>query len=237
MNRELRNPARYATDIVGGLVILAVIAGTGFSRYYWGYWLSPPAVGPTVRDLASLNGFASLDPERSAPDLGWKISMLSLADIRQGAEWYRESPIDAFWFRLHAAVDDEDLQVTSPLVTPELLLARIEKEVGASTLLLDGEPGYPFAKRLNGFAAFGPSRSGETLVVLALKGSEVSNDHYPVFDFVYACGVTEERCRLVRQNLYFEDVAGIEGFRWYSASLAALLIGGAAVSLWYLVVD
>jgi hypothetical protein len=227
---SLKIVARHAPIIVGGLVALSLIVGTTFSRYYWGYWFSPPALGPTVRGFARLNAFVSVDAAAPAPNLGWKVSALSPAQISEGASAYRDSPVDAFWFRMHAAVENANLQLipeASP--APERVLARLEKQVAASELLVDGEPDYPFAKRLNGFAAIGPARSGDTLVVLALKGSEMSNDHYPVFDFAYVCGVREDRCRLIQQNLYFEDVAGIEGFRWYWASLAVLFVGVAVV--------
>jgi hypothetical protein len=226
---SLKNLARHAPIIIaGGLVALSLIGGTTFSRYYWGYWFSPPALGPTVRGFARLHAFVSVAAAAPTPNLGWKVSSLSPAQIGEGASWYRDSPVDAFWYRLHAAVENANLQLTpEDSAAPERVLARLEKQVAASELLVDGEPGYLFAKRLNGFAAIGPARSGDTLVVLALKGSEMSNDHYPVFDFAYVCGEREERCRLVQQTLYFEDVAG--GFRWYWASLAALFVGVAVV--------
>ena len=230
---------RFRFGIAGlGLVVLSFIAGTSFSRIYWGYWFSPPEIGARVSDFVTLHSFARVDAASSAPNLGWTYSFLSPAEISEGAWAYRRSPVDGFWLRLHAAVEDANLQLSSQSVAAERTLGRVEKEIAASKLLVEGEPGYPSAKRLSGYAAIGAARSGETLIVLALKGSEESNDHYPVFDFTYACG--EEGCRLLHESRYFEDIAGFEGFRWQWGFLAALCVAFAVVvpatGLWFLTI-
>jgi hypothetical protein len=216
-------PIRLSAIVLSGLVIVSLAAGATFSRCYWGYWLSPPALRHAVGELAGLSSFVQVSASQSAPDLGWLISVPSAAKIRRSAASHRRSPVDNPWGRLQAAVEDAKLQSVPLGPAPEGLLRLLEQEIGNSELLVAGEPDYPFAKRLSGFAAIGPARTGGTLVVLALSGLEKSNDHYPLYNFAYVCN--ENRCRLTEQRRYFEDVAGIEGFRWYASSLAVFFLG------------
>lgn len=214
---------RRSAIVLGGLVIVSLAAGVTFSRYYWGYWLSPPGLDHAVSDLAGLSSFAQVTASQPIPDLGWVISLPSAAEIKRSAASYRRSPPDNPWGRLQAAIEGAKLPSVPQGPAPEVLLRLLEREIGNSKLLVAGEPDYRYARYVGGFAAIGPARNGGTLVVLALSAGELSNDHYPIYNFVYACN--ENQCRLIDQERYFEDVAGIEGFRWYAASLAAFCAG------------
>jgi hypothetical protein len=233
---SLRSFARAAGTLVGGLLVVSFIAGVAFSRYYWGYWFTPPSIGPTVRRFAELQSFVKIDAERPSSVLAWRFSSLPAGEIDKGASWHHRSSIHFFWFRLHEALWEARVPAVPEKTPPENLLRAIEKHVALSEVLVDGHPGSPLAKRLNGYAAIGRAHSGELLVVLALNGGEMSNDHYPVFDFAYACDTAGDPCHLIKENVYFEDVAGFEGFRWYRASLLAFFLGiglaGVVFVLW-----
>ena len=228
--------ARAAGTVLVCLLVLSFIAGVAFSRYYWRYWFAPSSIGPAIHRLAELQSVVKIDAVRPAPALGWRFTSVPAAEIDEGASWYHRSPRDFFWFRLHEALWKAKIPAVPAKAIPERLLRTIEKHVALSDVLVDGEPGYPYARRLNGYAAVGRAHSGGLLVVLALNGSEVSNDHYPVFDFAYSCKDVGNPCRLIKKNFYFEDIAGIEGFRWYWASFLAFVLGiglaGVVFALW-----
>jgi hypothetical protein len=207
--------------LLGGLIL---------SKYYWGYWISPPTIAPELTQLEEMHFFVELEPRGSAPDLAWTVQPVSIAEIEDGATDHARSPVDAFRMRLHAAVHARfSTRALSSLRVPDPgLLTAIEEKVGASPVLVKGDSGYNRALELRGHAAGGPVRSGETLVALALDGWDVSNDHRPLYDFVFACSSSGADCRTIRQQQYFEDVAGIEGARWpilsvFSAVVLAVL--------------
>jgi hypothetical protein len=206
-----------------GLVAVSVVVGTAWSRSYWGYWFSPPGNELPVRDFAALHVFAEVEAAGPAPSLDWRFSRLSQEQIAEGAQWYRRSPIDAFWYRLHAAVDEANLLPAERDLPLEEILRSVEKEVSVSELLVEGDPGYESTRQLGGYAAIGSTRSGEIRVALALSGGQASNDHHPVFDFEFSC--REKVCTELHAVRYFEDVAGIEHLRWQWGALAALIVG------------
>lgn len=227
-----RLPRLHPEACVAVFVAVSVLAGTGLSKYVWGYWFSPPEVAPELGELEQLGFFVQLQPRNSAPELRWGTSALAARELADGAAEHAKSPVNSFDMRLHGAVHERGLR--SPLGMLDAgALESIERAVGSSPLLVHGEPGYSRALWLEGYAAGGRTRSGDVLVVLALHGPEVANDHHALYDFAFRCNGS---CALLRQQRYFEDVAGIEGVRWevFSAlaALGMMLAGLPFVTVW-----
>jgi len=90
----------------------------------------------------------------------------------------------------------------------------------ASGLVLQGAPGYEYARYARGFLVAGRTSSNKRAWILSAIGGEVSNDHHPVYEIQFADGGA-----LTRSHVYFEDIAGIEGARWYVVSAVVFIAG------------
>lgn len=104
---------------------------------------------------------------------------------------------------------------------PDRMLTDVRDALSRRGILIPGERGYPHATDLYGSIGLGRSRSGKPLVLAAVYGGEVSNDHHAYYEAIFERRASGE-LSLVRHQLYFFDIAGIEGAGW---GFFALLFG------------
>lgn len=92
---------------------------------------------------------------------------------------------------------------------------------------MPGESGYDHAKTLWGHVVAGHDAQGNQILVAALWGGEVSNDHRPYYEAAFTQSLTGE-LHLVRVRHYWWDFAGLEGgvLTWLGA--VAGILGGIA---------
>lgn len=211
----VRSTRRLTSGILGVLIV-SLVSGMLFSKLYWGYWISPPSVVPWVRDLQSAEGVVYVKCE---PAKAVSVKAVTEADLGEGASAYRETPWDYPGYQLLAA-----LQATrTPIPQDGPIASRVEQvcdRLFRSGVVLEGDPGYQYARFVRGFLVVGRTRSNEPTVIWSAIGGEVSNDHHPVYDLQFAGSG-----RLMRSHVYFEDVAGIEGLRWWVVSLLVFVVG------------
>jgi hypothetical protein len=77
-------------------------------------------------------------------------------------------------------------------------------------LLEAGEPGYVDAKQLHGLVYELEGAGGEALMLVAARGGEVSDDHYPYYEVLFE-GDGQGGWRLASTRRFYFDVAGMEG--------------------------
>jgi hypothetical protein len=199
-----------------GLAIIAIVTGMIFSRLYWGYWIHPPSLVPWVYQLQSVEarGFVECKPDTVA-----RAHDIPDSDLHQGAAAYRESQKDYPGYQLLAA-----LEVTQLPIAQAILADRdanmLCQGLFASGIVLSGAAGYEYARYVRGFVVNGRTRSGERVWIWSAIGGEVSNDHHPVYDLEFSNSGT-----LTRSHLYFEDIAGFEGTRWYVICIVVFVAG------------
>jgi hypothetical protein len=93
------------------------------------------------------------------------------------------------------------------------------------------DEGYVEADLLEGILVDGIGEEGRRLVVMGLKGQQVSNDHRPFYELAFAAPAGSKDLTCLRGQRFFFDVAGIEGMEWYviwpMLAIPGVLAGGA----------
>jgi hypothetical protein len=91
------------------------------------------------------------------------------------------------------------------------------------------DPGYRSSHQLDGLAVDAVDREGKRMLILAFRGGQLSNDHYPYYEMLFRAPQDPARLEFVRSQRYFYDAAGMEGFEWYVIwpvlAVPAMIIG------------
>jgi hypothetical protein len=210
--------------VVAGLTILSVAAGALVSKLYWGYWFDPPSVSAWVDDLRSVDAVSYLFCEPGQPA---RVEPLSDGTLQNLAAKYLDAPHDYPGCQLLAVLHAAGHRV--PAVTPAASAAQpLCDELLRSRFIVDAEPGYEYARFVRGFLALGTRRSGDHVAVLSAIGGEVSNDHHAVYDVEFV-ERGAQRWEVLRHDQYFEDIAGLEGMRWFPIGFS-FFTGGLALA-------
>lgn len=196
---------RRAFAGLAGLAFMAAATGMVFSRSYWGYWIRQPSIVPWVRGLQSADRLVFVECRQGSAS---RFTAVTPTEARQGAMLYRQSPSDYPGYQLLAALESVQLPVTQ-VDARERDLETVCERLNRSGVVVEGAPGYAYAGYVRGFLIHGRTVSNERTWIWSAIGGEVSNDHHPVYDLQFVNGA------LTRSHVYFEDIAGIEGVRWY----------------------
>jgi hypothetical protein len=71
--------------------------------------------------------------------------------------------------------------------------------------LEDGEPGYGDAKTLSGIVVEALGRDGRPLLFVGVRGGEVSNDHHPYYEFLFARDSADAHWKLLSIQRFSKD--------------------------------
>jgi len=137
-------------------------------------------------------------------------------------QWARRDPYCAAEGRLLLKLTERGL---SPLNAPrdDALPAReIHRQLLQAGTLVGGEAGYDLATCLAGVAVEVADRTGQSTLVVGLRGQQVSIDHHAYYEASFRA--VDGRWQFRRSQRYFYDVAGIEGLEgpWLSGTIAVL---------------
>jgi hypothetical protein len=193
---------------------VAFVAAVTFSKVYWGYWLWRPTLDSRILEVRRYLGVSFIEAE---PQAGVPLAFVEDPEtsVSEELERYRRDDYTYGDKRVLEVLDTRGALSTLPLKrTVELhtLLALIQ----GTDALAEPEPGYaPRGSRLYGLALEAEGHDGSRLLFLGLHGGEVSNDHYPAYEFLFQAPPGTERFEQVSVNRWFIDVAGVEGAEWY----------------------
>ena len=112
----------------------------------------------------------------------------------------------------------------SPEPMSESAVISLYPRLDATGRLRAGDPGYDDAKMLCGVVVEAKDRTGKNYLFFGGNGRQVSNDHYPYYEFLFEMPDNGE-ARMVSSNLFYYDVAGVEGFEWYAMFLVFSCLG------------
>jgi len=107
---------------------------------------------------------------------------------------------------------------------PEDQLAGLYALAESAGMLLPGDPGYPNAKDLWGLVYHLKGPAGEELLLLALRGGEISNDHYPYYEFFFT-RTSAGTWQFDSAHRFFFDIAGMEGAEFFALTLGFSILG------------
>jgi hypothetical protein len=241
VGRAVTPPGRPWRPVFVLLTVATVVAGVafvvavGFSRYYWGYFLSRPA--PDRRIVAATRLFSATGVHTTEDD---DDTPRFVVDVPQNDLDSRQ--------RLLAGIDDGnadpyydlDSRVPRALVKRGLLppagrqqlppetLARLYARLAATGRVDFG--GYPGPMAFDGVVIEAASPSGEPLLFVGVTSGAVSNDHHAYYEFLFdeSPGRPAGSPPISVRKFYY-DVAGMEGVEWPTITLVLGVLGGAVV--------
>ncbi|HEV3165483.1 MAG TPA: hypothetical protein VGZ22_15760, partial [Isosphaeraceae bacterium] len=98
--------------------------------------------------------------------------------------------------------------------TDDGLIARLYGLLERTGKLDGGWPGYPEAKQLRGVVLEATGADGTPLLFVAVRGGEVSNAHFPYYEFLFANSAASKEPILLSAKRFYFDVSGLEGNEW-----------------------
>lgn len=209
MLRDVRDVKVVIATAVGVFLLSACVT----SRFYWGYWFTPPASDRTAGYLSDVTSFTSF----------WRSTALSGGQaLYRAANQVTYVSGDSPAGRLPAALVKRGLLAASDQPIDASVLRVLIEAMAERGLLRRGDPGYERATELEGHVVIGKDQSGKEIVVAALVGGEVSNDHRPYYEVV-AEQVSDGKVTIKRSRFYWWDLAGGEGLAHWLGGIVATI--------------
>lgn len=206
------HPARTLLIVILATAAVAFVTAISISRAYWGYWLTPPPLDPRVASAASIVSQSAFDTMREkdgtlrcvfAPSLNLNTQLPRIS-VPSNADDYPFREREEEVFRQRGLLKTE-----APGFSAERL-AHLHSILDRTGLLFAGTKGYPDAKALSGRVWELKTGDHQPLLFVSAQGREVSNDHYPYYEFLFD-NTNPDNPVLLAHNRFFYDVAGFEG--------------------------
>ena len=97
-------------------------------------------------------------------------------------------------------------------VSKDILLS-IDKQIQESKLIVKGERVYyDTLGKLDGIVTEFVTGDNVKYLFAGLSGREVSNDHYPQYEFLFV--EKGDQYKLIKKQRFYRDIAGIEGLEY-----------------------
>ena len=226
--------ARILLSGIGLVAVLSFLAAIGVSKLYWGYYLRPPSLDRRIREIERVISLTAVGSERRS-DGSIRLVTNDTYSITDGLSRCRDGVpriyYDCLSERILVALGDLGKLPASADRMPPEELATLYGELEATEMLRDGGRGCDQAKELTGIVLEAEGKEGQRYLFVGVDGGQVSNDHYPYYEFLFHLLDQDSGPVLLSCNRLFYDVAGLEGMEWSGAWLAFFLLGTVVVVL------
>jgi hypothetical protein len=232
-----RRPMVVLLLVIACTVAGAFVAAVITSKRVWGYHLSRPELDARVRGATKLVSLTRFVTEADGVTGRLELRNRAKSTSLPLGEYMASSDPDDYYSHLTRAVDAMQQRNLAPSDAPGMppeKLAGLHALVDGMNLLDPGDPSWVNrpgavnrAKHLRGDAIEfdGPGR--EPLLLISASGAEVSNDHYPYYEFLF--DRRSDPPRLLSSVRFYYDSAGMEGFEWPAMLVIYSVLGLALV--------
>lgn len=220
-NKTIPKRIRIVFWLVAIIEISALFTGLILNKNYWGYAQKRPTVFNEIKkadivtsvlrisniDSTGLIPFFILNDTTKTLDClyGRKDSYYGLTD-RIFMVFQDRAPING---QLYYFPEIYNNSLTKP---EEKILQFISEQIKNSDLIKNGRFREYNLDQLNGFLTEFITTDSVRYLFACLKGREVSNDHYPYYEFLFSD--TEGQYRLLKEQRFYTDFAGFEGMEF-----------------------
>lgn len=236
----------------GSTVFAGFVASILISKSYWGYYFNPPELPEKVEEFEKIRSITPVSSiKRNDGTRIFKIDTSSscIKDIQSGVENVNSScgtgkcnteNCDSTRILLSLSEKGKLPKKTSYISVDKLnsLYNFLEK----TELLYEGKPGYNGelvsdsasgeliskgdGKRLEGIVVEAEDKNKQPYLFIAANGGQVSNDHYPYYEFLFEIPKNESTPKLIANNRFFYEIAGVEGIlEWHTIWMFFIVIG------------
>lgn len=204
------------------LVLLTVAITAGLMKWEWNFVFDRPEIFREVKEMKNISAIGYFD-------LGW---FEDVADVSQSlkAQLNDEELYDDPYYYLSVrplmAARARGLDAMSAPTMPDENVQAILDQFLQSGLTATSSPGYKSNKGLHGLVMAFEADSGEQMTLLAARGGQVSNDHYPYYEALF-----DSRMQLQQSQMFYFDVAGMEGMEFWPMLIPAATLSAIVISL------
>ncbi len=197
-----------------GTLLLPFLAAIWINHELWGYYVSRPAVDRRIVEAGQVETISRV---KTVLDFEGR-RIFSGSAIEDADGYIQEDGQEGDYYvlegRILRALKDRQAPPAKARDIPASRLEGLYKALEDTGRLEAGEPGYPDSKSLCGIVVEALGQDGHRLLFVGARGREVSNDHYPYYEFVFTRDASTRALRPVSFQRFYFDVAGIEGVEW-----------------------
>ena len=236
----------------GSTVFAGFVASILISKSYWGYYFNPPELPQKVDDfekISSITPVSSIKRNNGIRIFKIDTSSSCIKEIQSATESINSScgtgKCDTEYCdssRIILSLSKKGkLPKKTPYISPEKLNS-LYNHLEKTELLYQGEPGYNGefkpdavtgdliskgdAKRLEGIVIEAENEDKQPYLFIAVNGGQVSNDHYPYYEFLFEIPQDKSTPKLIAHNRFFYEIAGVEGIlEWHFIWRFFIVIG------------
>lgn len=201
---------------------------------YWGYAFKRPAVFKEIacaKTILQCSKVTNYDSTVLKPFYLVMDSSENFENLYGREDPYYgniDRPFMVFQDNAHKNIDLYDLSnvyydTTKNITSNEL--EHIDSQIHNTGIIDKGEQklNYDHLGQLNGVITKFQTVDNKTFIFAGLRGKEVSNDHYPYYEFLFV--ENNGNYNLIKKQKYYIDVAGIEGLEYANiAPIFSLLL-------------
>ena len=235
-----------------GSIFAGFLGSILISKSYWGYYFSPPELPQKIEEfekVRSITPVSSIKRNNGTRIFIIDTSSSCIKEIQSASENLESSCgtgkcsteyCDSSRIIL-SLFKKGKLPKKTPYISPDKLNS-LYNYLEKTELLYQGEPGYNGefkpdavtgdliskgdAKRLEGIVIEAENEDKQPYLFIAVNGGQVSNDHYPYYEFLFEIPQDKSTPKLIAHNRFFYEIAGVEGIlEWHFIWRFFIVIG------------
>lgn len=194
------------------VIMIATICLGIWNKKSWGYFFKRPAIFSEVKNIEKINAISIVSTDKVSLPFNIEEERYEFQELNDDLDPYYGN-MD----RMHLTIIENAPKIiqsfqrnnsTSKVSNDDLTV--ISNKIEESNLIVAAERGYAERgeDRLHGIAVEFNTNSKSRYLYIALSGGQISNDHYPFYEFLFEKSISLE---LSKKQMYFVDFAGIEG--------------------------
>ncbi|MCJ8280751.1 MAG: hypothetical protein MJK14_12880 [Rivularia sp. ALOHA_DT_140] len=239
----------------GTSVFTGFVASIFISKFYWGYYFSPPELPQKVEEfekVRSITPVSSIKRNNGSRIFKIDTSKSCIEELHSGIENLKSSCgtgkcnteyCDSSRVVLSLS-ERKKLPKKTSYISPDKLNS-LYNYLEKTKLLYEGESGYngeliadtysgdlvskDDGKRLEGIVVEAEDKNQQPYLFIAVNGGQISNDHYPYYEFLFEIpknASTSSSPKLIANNRFFYEIAGVEGIlEWHFIWIFFIIIG------------
>ncbi len=215
-HNRLNRMLRFNFAALGFCALTSLTLAVYISLEYWNYGIWPPALNPKVTEAVRVAAFSEFNVS------GDIVSGRSLNHIDE------ELPFIGRAYR--SFVSRKLLDGETSRFEGERLRS-ILTAIQSSGELFESTTGYSSSSRFNGYALELRAPNGDHFYFVEALGGQVSNDHYPFYEFTVHGNAPDTPPTITHRNRFYFDVAGLEGMTALGLALVFTITGNTAFAL------
>lgn len=207
-------PVRSLLLVIGGTLLLALVAALATSKMVWGYFLSRPQMDARIVGARLVVSVTDVETQMLSDGSAVLVPATSGVSAAEQMANAREDHYYNLETRALLALADRGHNPASAPAMPPESLTGLYRMLESTGRLEAGDSGYTDAKLLSGFLVEAVGADARPLLFVGVRGGQVSNDHFPYYEFLFAEPDAAGVRPLLSFNRFYYDVAGMEGFEW-----------------------